>query len=166
MVLSAADAPLGIQQSQIADKRGAQRIVPEPPHRKESAGRPIKLLAGAGGNLRACNYDFARDNSHSSDLNAPSFCEDNILMSFFLFISTEMELFIYTREIPPSSSSYTSFPPFSSFSSPHSCLGDLGELARLIKQETGTKSEKNNRRLWQLFKVFQGLKHKFCLLQE
>lgn len=98
-----ADAPLGIQQSQIADKRGAQRIVPEPPHRKESAGRLIKLLAGAGGNVRARNYDFARDNPHSSDLNAPSFCEDNILMSFFLFISTEMELFIYTREIahPP-----------------------------------------------------------------
>lgn len=49
----------------------------------------------------ACNYDFARDNSHSSDLNVVSFCEDNILMRFFLFISTEIELFIYTREIAP-----------------------------------------------------------------
>lgn len=25
--------------------------------------------------MQACNYDFVRDNSHSSDLNAVSFCE-------------------------------------------------------------------------------------------
>lgn len=48
----------------------------------------------------ACNYDFARDNSHSSDLNADSFCEgkrqhfDEVLP-----LHLEIELFIYTREI-------------------------------------------------------------------
>lgn len=53
----------------------------------------------------ACNYDFARDNSHSSDLNVVSFCEgkrqhfDEVLP---LHLKRERELFIYTREIPPS----------------------------------------------------------------
>lgn len=36
-------------------------------------------------------------------------------------------------------------------------------LACLIKQETRTKKQKNNRRLWQLFKAFHRLRHKLCV---
>lgn len=45
---------------------------------EQTNGCPMKPLPGAGGNMWACNYDFAHDNSHSSDLNVvPPLCEDN-----------------------------------------------------------------------------------------
>lgn len=54
--------------------------------------------------MQACNYDFAHDNSHSSDLNVVSpLCEDNIfdeVLSLHLEREREIELSIYTRELP------------------------------------------------------------------
>lgn len=53
--------------------------------------------------MRACNYDFAHDNSHSSDLNVVlPLCEDNIFDEVLpLHLEREIELSIYTRELPP-----------------------------------------------------------------
>lgn len=99
----------------------------------------------------ACNYDFARDNSHSSDLNVVSFCEDNILMRFFLFISTEIELFIYTREIAPPPP--RPHPP----SSPHSCLGDLGGWHALSSRRQEQRTRRITGGCGSSLKSFRGL---------
>lgn len=64
----------------------------------------------------ACNYDFARDNSHSSDLNVVSFCEgkrqhfDEVLP---LHLERERTIHLHQRNTHPPSSSL-------------SCLHDLG----------------------------------------
>lgn len=52
--------------------------------------------------MQACNYDFAHDNSHSSDLNVVSLlCEDNIFDEVLpLHLEREIDPSIYTRELP------------------------------------------------------------------
>lgn len=89
-----------MQKSQIADKRKAGSSPSF--HTGTNQWVLIKLLPGARGSMQACNYDFAHDNSHSSDVNVVSlWCEDNIfLMRFFLFILNKREISIYTRELP------------------------------------------------------------------
>lgn len=54
--------------------------------------------------MRACNYDFALDNSHSSDLNVVSFCEaerqhfDEVLP---LHLERDRTIHLHQRNTPP-----------------------------------------------------------------
>ena len=99
--------------------------------------------------MRACNYDFALDNSHSSDLNVVSFCEgkrqhfDEVLP---LHLEREIELFIYTREIPPA-------PP----SSPLSCLHDLGGWHALSSKRQEQRTRRITEGYGSSLKHFRGL---------
>lgn len=85
---------------------------------EQTNGCLIKSLPSTGGNMWACNYDFARDYSHSSDLNVVWFCEgkrqhfDEVLPLH----QRDRTIHLHQRNPPP--------PPSSS--PPLSCLYDLG----------------------------------------
>lgn len=55
--------------------------------------------------MRACNYDFAHDNSHSSDLNVvPPLCEDNIFDEVLsLHLERERDRTIHLHQRTPHS---------------------------------------------------------------
>lgn len=93
----------------------------------------------------ACNYDFACDDSHSSDLNVVLFSEgkrqhfDEVLP---LHLARDRTIHLHQRN------SHSPPPPF--FSSPLPPWP--WRLACLIKRKTRTKTWKNNRRLRQRFR--------------
>lgn len=98
--------------------------------------------------MRACNYDFVRDNSHSSDLNVVSFCEgkrqhfDEVLP---LHLERDRTIHLHQRNTPS--------PP----SSPHSCLHDLGGWHALSSKRQEQRTRRITEGYGSSLKHFRGL---------
>lgn len=97
----------------------------------------------------ACNYDFARDNSHSSDLNVVSFCEgkrqhfDEVLS---LHLKRDRTIHLHQRNTPQ--------PPLHS---PHSCLHDLGGWHALSSKRQEQRTRRITEGYGSSLKHFRGL---------
>lgn len=98
--------------------------------------------------MRACNYDFVRDNSHSSDLNVVSFCEekrqhfDEVLA---LHLERDITIHLHQRNTPN--------PP----SSPLFCLNDLGGWHALSSKRQEQRTRRITEGYGSSLKHFRGL---------